>query len=431
MSYTGATSGDFNDQVTLSGTLTNLDTSQGVAGETISYSVGAESCFGTTNASGFASCQVTLTDAPGSGYTVQESFVGDTDYDPSGAVIPFTVNKEETQVTYNGATTSHYHDGTTVSATLTDPADNVAIAGKTITFSLGNGSDSCSGTTDGTGKASCTLTPTQTGNQTIVASFGGDANYLASSDSPTFAITPEETTISYTGPTVILAGASGTTLTATLLEDGTADNDGDGGSAGPVPAEQVTLSVGSQSCSAMTDAAGHVTCTIPSVTVPLGPETVKASFAGDAYYQAASTSKSATVFAFPSTGVFALGDLTVAAATPSTTVTWWSNNWNLLDKLSGGIAPAPFKGFVGSAPLPNTTPANVCSGNWVTTGGNSPPPPATVPKYMGVIVSTKITKSGKNMDGNYVKIVVVKTNGGYAPGPTNAGTGTIIATFCP
>ncbi len=68
---------------------------------------------------------------------------------------------------------------------------------------------------------------------------------------------------------------------------------------------------------------------------------------------------------------------------------------------------------------------------WTTGGGNSPPPPATVPAYMGVIVASQITKApGSIINGSYVKIVVVKTNPGYAPGPMNAGTGMIVATFC-
>src|SRR5260370_10990273 len=218
-----------------------------------SFSVGAETCAGTTDPAGVASCQVTLADAPGS-YIVQATFTGDVNYEASGAGTPFTVNQEESQVTYTGATTSHYHDPATVSAALTDPADGTPIAGKTITFSLGNGSDSCSGTTDGTGNASCTLTPSQTGSQNIVASFAGDADYLASSATQTFSITPEETTMAYTGPTLVLAGASGVTLTAKLVEDGNADNDGDGGSPAPVPAQSVTLAVGAHTC---TPTPGH------------------------------------------------------------------------------------------------------------------------------------------------------------------------------
>ena len=50
---------------------------------------------------------------------------------------------------------------------------------------------------------------------------------------------------------------------------------------------------------------------------------------------------------------------------------------------------------------------------------------------LGLVVATKITKAGSSLAGDYVKIVVVKTNPGYAPDPGHAGTGMIVATFCP
>src|SRR5205823_648086 len=114
--------------------------------------------------------------------------------------------------------------------------------------------------------------------------------YLSSGDTKSFSITPEETTISYTGSTVILAGGSGgTTLTATLLEEISNDPDADGGFVAPNPTETVKLSIGGttgQSCTGTTDATtGKVSCTITgSITVPLGPQTIGASFAGDGYY---------------------------------------------------------------------------------------------------------------------------------------------------
>src|SRR4029077_11085980 len=120
-------------------------------------------------------------------------------------------------------------------ATLTDPDGGAPIAAKTVTFTLGVG-DTCSATTNSLGVASCSITPTQTGTKNMVASFAGDIDYLSSSDTQSFSITPEETTMLYTGPKFILAGASGATLTATLVEDGANDNDSDGTSPGPDPA---------------------------------------------------------------------------------------------------------------------------------------------------------------------------------------------------
>lgn len=51
-------------------------------------------------------------------------------------------------------------------------------------------------------------------------------------------------------------------------------------------------------------------------------------------------------------------------------------------------------------------------------------------RYMGVVVTSSVKKSGSTISGNSVHIVVVKVNPGYAPSPSNHGTGTIVATFC-
>jgi hypothetical protein len=354
----------------------------------------------------------------------------DTDGQKETVTHTYTVNKAETTLTYKGALTSDYHDAFTASATLVNAnAGDAPIEGKTVKFTLGVG-DSCSATTDVHGNAECSITPHQTGTQTLVAEFAGDTTYLASSAKESFAITPEETTMTYTGPSVILAGASGATLTAKMVEDGSSDNDGDGGSPGPAPSETVTLALGTQSCTGTTDSSGNVHCTIPSVTVPLGPELVGAMFSGDASYGPSVASKPAIVFAFPSRGAFTLGDKTVAAATETTTVTWWGDTWSSLNSLSGGSAPPAGKGFAGTVSLPTTTPPTTCGASWTTSGGNSPPPVGSIPSYMGTLVTSKVTKSGSVISGNTVEIVIVKTNPGYAPNPSAHGSGVVVAKYC-
>lgn len=340
-------------------------------------------------------------------------------------------------LTYTGATSGDYHDPATVSATLVDPGDgNSAIQGRTIAFQLGSSAaDACSATTDSTGTASCSISPTQAaGAYTVTASFAGDSIYRASSDSSqTFTIKTEETSLALTGPTVILAGSSGATLTAKLVEDGANDSDGDGGSPSPNPAGQtVTFTIDGQSCQGQTDAGGAVGCTLPSVSgSSLGSKTLAASFTGDAHYAGSSASGNVIVFAFPSRGAFVLGDQTVAAAAPTTVMRWWSDSWWNVNTLSGGTAPLAFKGFAaGIATLPTTSPANVCGSSFVSSGGNSPPPANGIPSYMGVLVASSIIKPNSTIKGTWSKIVVVKTDPGYATSPGHPGTGTIVATFC-
>lgn len=129
---------------------------------------------------------------------------------------------------------------------------------------------------------------------------------------------------------------------------------------------------------------------------------------------------------FPSAGAFTLGDLTVAAASPSDTVTWWSHSWWKENALTGSAASAAFKGYVTDF----STPTPTCGGTWTAAPGNSGHPPDAVPALMEVIVSSSTTKTGSTISGNIVKIVVVATDDGYASNPGHPGTGHVVATLC-
>ncbi|HEY6963371.1 MAG TPA: hypothetical protein VI408_15915 [Gaiellaceae bacterium] len=414
--YTGATTQDYNDGVTLAGNLTVSGTSAPVPSAPVTLSLGTQSCTATTDASGHAACDVLISQDPAV-VTASGSYGGDSVFAATSGSASFTITKEEASIAYTGATTADYHDPFTASATLVDPDGGAPIVGKPVTFTLGAG-DTCGPvTTDISGHASCSITPTQAAQTTtITASFAGDVDYVSAADSPPFTITREETTLTYTGPTVILQGASGVTLSARLLEDGTT---------APVPSGQlVQLSIGGQSCIGTTDATGSASCSVV-FTGPLGPEPLAATFAGDPYYLPSSdTGKTAIVFAFPSSGAFVIGD------GAGTAVTWWSSTWSALNTLSGGIAPASFKGFAGTVTLPTKSPADVCGTTFTTRPGNSPPPAAGIPSYMGVLVASAVTKPGATIDGTWGSIVVVRTDGGYATDPGHPGTGTVVATFC-
>jgi hypothetical protein len=128
-------------------------------------------------------------------------------------------------------------------------------------------------------------------------------------------------------------------------------------------------------------------------------------------------------FAFaPGGGSFVIGDENSATGTPVTFLgaKWWKNN-----SLSGGGAPPSFKGFAETPATPS------CRTRWGADPGNGTPPPSgPFPADMGVIVSSRITKSGPQISGDTVHIVVVKTNPGYQPNPGHAGAGTVEAQVC-
>lgn len=350
-------------------------------------------------------------------HAISASFTSDSaNFNNSAGTTSQVVNRARTTLTYDGAGGADFNDPAVLSARLTRSDGATAITWKTVTFTMG--SETCSATTDTNGEAACTITPTEAaGPFTVTAVFNGDGNYQSSTDGKPFAVSKEETSTTYTGPTVIAQGYP-VTLSGRLLEDGIT----------AIAGRMLTLTLGSgagaQSCTGLTDTFGNVQCTVTNVTVTQGPNPVKASFAGDGYYlPSVDASQSVIVFAFPSRGIFVLGDQTASGLSP---VTFWGSQWTKQNNLSGGIAPSAFKGF---ADNPSTKPPQ-CGGTWTSSPGNSSSPVDVVPAYMGTAVSTSVGKNGAAVSGNIVKIVVVMTAPGYAPNPGHAGTGTIIATYC-
>jgi len=122
-------------------------------------------------------------------------------------------------------------------------------------------------------------------------------------------------------------------------------------------------------------------------------------------------------------GSFVIGDLDAVVGNH---VTFWGAQWWKLNHLSGGSAPASFKGFANS-PDPNPP---ACGGTWQSGPGNSSGPPESVPADITVIVSSLITKSGPIISGDVPEMVIVHTDPGYSPNPGHEGTGTVTAVVC-
>jgi len=321
-----------------------------------------------------------------------------------------------TTLTYTGDTSGDFRDQVTLAATLLDTSSSTAVPISGAMLSLALGSQSCTAATDGTGLGMCIITPTiNPGSWPVTATFAGSAPDMPSFAFADFKVTKEEVSLTYTGDTLIAAGRTAQ-LSAVLKEDGTT----------PIVGRTVTFTLGSglgaQVCSGTTDASGTATCTISPVSQPLGPGTAGASFAGDAFYVPASASANTLLFAFLDRGSFVVGD---RSATGS--VTFWGAQWANTNTLSGGPAPASFKGFAAS--LSSTPPT--CGGTWSTSPANSASPPNAVPSYMGVVVSSSITQSDSTISGNIPSVIVIQTMSGYAPDPGHPGTGTVVGVVCP
>lgn len=407
--YTGPATFTASQAGTLSGRLTEEGVAP-IADRQLTFSLGsgasAQSCTGTTDASGAASCTLASVEQPAGTTTASVEFAGDTFYEPSSASKAVSV-LIPTRLRYTGDTTADYHDDATLAATLTDARPSGGpVSGRTVEFTLGSGS--CSGVTDASGSASCTVTIDDApGPYSASANFAGDSTYRSSSDSAAFEVTRQETSVAYTGPAGYASGAPAT-LTGNLgEEDGSV----------PIEGRTVTFALGSQQCSDETDATGEASCTIASVNHPPGAATVTTTFTGDAFYEPSGDRD--TVYSYTKTegGSFVVGDLSSTGS-----LFFWGSEWSKHNTLSGGAAPKQFKGFsLGSA---------TCDEAWNTGPGSSPPPPATVPEYTAMIVASRITSASETIKGDTADVVIVRTDPGYGPTPEQPGTGTALATLC-
>jgi hypothetical protein len=176
---------DFNDPATVSGTLT--DSAGPIAGAAVTFTLnGTETCTGTTAANGSVSCSLTPGEAAGA-YPLTASYAGSATDQPAGASTAFVVTREETTLVYTGSAHAANGQPYTLSGTLKEDGAT-PIAGRTVTFTLGSGAtaQSCTGTTDAAGNASCTLPSVNQPNAATVpatAVFAGDPYYLPASAS--------------------------------------------------------------------------------------------------------------------------------------------------------------------------------------------------------------------------------------------------------
>jgi hypothetical protein len=189
LTYSGPTAGDFDDIVTVSGTLALSGTSAGVSGQPVVFKVGTDTCGQFTNATGFVSCPILLTQAPGS-YPITVSFAGSGNFKSTSASGgTFVVTREETLMTPLSQSLISRGGAEQFSALLQDDLPSATpVPNRTVSFTLTSGnatSQSCtpSPATDANGFAKCTVTPVTLplGPAVVTASFAGDSVFQPTS----------------------------------------------------------------------------------------------------------------------------------------------------------------------------------------------------------------------------------------------------------
>ncbi len=345
-------------------------------------------------------------------------------YETTQASGPFQFAQavvSEQPITASGMTLSAI-EGTSFSGpvvTFSDPDTAAPASEYSATIDWGDGSPLDTGVITG-GSGSFTVSGTHT-----YAEEGTDAVAVTITDIDNASNSAAATSTANVGDAA-LGSSCATPLVSSTSFSGNVANLTDANSQATTADFTATINWGDASSSAGTvtgPTGGPFTVSGSHTYSSTGPESISVTV-NDAGGSTTSLSGcTVLVFAFaPSGGAFVIGD---GSSAPGTAVTFWGPDWWKLNTLSGGPAPASFKGFA----LNPATPS--CGTNWSTDPGNSAPPPAgPLPAFMGVIVTSSSSQSGSAISGNTVHAVVVQTNAGYAPAVGHAGMGTVVAQVC-
>jgi hypothetical protein len=169
------------DTVTLQATLTSNGV--GVEGQTISFIMQGSTTSpitGTTDSSGKALATYVLNVTP-STYVFQATFAETSSYLGSTATANLIVTAIPTTLTLSKPSTLTQGSSSTLSATLEDSKGN-PIQGVSVQF-LVNGTSVGTATTDATGKAALSYTPSKSGTAQVQATFQGGGDYGQSTSS--------------------------------------------------------------------------------------------------------------------------------------------------------------------------------------------------------------------------------------------------------
>ncbi|MEU8823379.1 Ig-like domain-containing protein [Streptomyces sp. NPDC048636] len=264
---------------------------------TVTFTIpGGPTLTGTLNASGSA-C-VTASGLGVGPHTVTVAYGGNAGVAGSTTTGTATVNATPTTTTLTSSPNpSMVGQTVTFTATVAPVSPGTGVPTGTVTFVI-SGGPTLMGTLNASGQASVSTNALTSGPHTVVATYGGDACYSASSATLVQSVGTTGTTLTAT-PAMIRLRINGTlvipTLSATLRDS----------SNNPVPGQTITFRANSATGpialgSAVTNASG--TATLTTVNVPptvLSAASYTASFAGAPGLSPASANATLTFQAYP------------------------------------------------------------------------------------------------------------------------------------
>jgi len=149
-----------------------------------------QSCTDTTDSNGVAACVLTPRQQAGP-TTLTIRYPGDDGHAASNAFVAFTIEHQLTKVSYTGPKRLANGRSVRLSGVLREQG-GAPIAGRRLRLAVGSGSSrqTCTGTTDSSGRARCTIDSVdqplnKDATVPVSVAFGGDDFYLASSTSAT------------------------------------------------------------------------------------------------------------------------------------------------------------------------------------------------------------------------------------------------------
>ncbi|MGH2754714.1 MAG: FG-GAP-like repeat-containing protein [Actinomycetota bacterium] len=270
-----------NQPGTVSATLTN-GSGEPIAGQEVSFHFDVdgdstdESFIGTTDQDGVATAEVTATRPVGS-YSFSVDWDGGNGVSASDTASAEVGDATTITLDAGNPASGQVTDQVSLGATLVD-SDGNPLADRTIDFSIGSATGS--GTTDAAGHASASLTLAgPAGAETATATFAGAPLYGADSDSTSFTVDKEDTSLA-------LSDAVGAKNDPAVAQATLTEADG-----APVAGATIAFFVEervrrdfvfTQIGTATTDANGVASFTIPTKYVSKNGKPIRATFSGDA-----------------------------------------------------------------------------------------------------------------------------------------------------